>query len=97
MLPEKAILDFRMKKEIEFITSSVIDPSEFLFPFTENEEIVSIWNKFVSSDDEAKNKLRQEEGISWDSPGFQPPDPPYKLRKIMEMWEKELGQNMEGN
>jgi len=88
-VPSGNIEELRNSVFVGYLTTEVIEEQLALLPADESRDIISIWNKQVRVSREPENKIPADEDLSWDAPGYLPPDPPPDIRKMMDKWESD--------
>lgn len=73
---------------VGYLTTDAIEEPPALIPADESRDIISIWNNQVRVSRETEIKAPADEDLSWDAPGYLPPDPPPHIRKMMDEWER---------
>jgi len=86
-VPSENIKELRNSVFVGYLTTEVIEEQPALLSSDESRDIISIWNKQVRSSREHEKKVPADEDLSWDAPGYLPPDPPLHIRKMMDKWE----------
>ena len=87
-LPIEKIDYIGSRDEVQYITTEIIEDASHLYFVEEYAEIIELWNNLTLPDQKFTGQKETEEGISWDSPGYLPPDPPTEIRKMIDNWEK---------
>ena len=88
-VPGRNVNKLRMSGNVAFLSTDLIDEPPALLSADETRDIVSIWNKLISVSREPGIKVPADNDLSWDAPGYLPPDPPPHIRKMMDKWEED--------
>jgi hypothetical protein len=89
-IPSGKIEELQRSSVVEFMTTDLIEQVPSSMSSDEFRDIISLWNKQVRTSRETKQTHPADEDLSWDAPGYLPPDPPPDIRKMMNGWEKKM-------
>jgi hypothetical protein len=88
-LPAGVIAKLRKEETIAFVGTIEVDCARLTDPHPELEMVVALWNEHLRTRRRGSLTGQQLRGLTWDSPGLLPPDPPPHIQEKLRQRERE--------